>query len=264
MEELLTNNIFFVFLLGILVIVNYEAFDKKQKVAIIYACSFGLTFNRGLNYMTILILLIFILFLYEEYLNEDLVKIKFVTKIRHKCADFLYMYILQYKIHYIAAAIILKDNINAIVKSQIFAQSCVPQDTLESGLFAVSILLVIVGVHKIFNNPVELNNFRSINQKFSENPYYNLPLKDDQKRENLLKRLKLVTDIEDYTFFVRKNSYSSWSLEFVRAVLEKKKGQRIAEKKTSKNWFMSLRRRLALLHTSILFNFLGQRINLKL
>lgn len=31
MEVLLTNNIFFVYLLGILVIINYEVFEKKAK-----------------------------------------------------------------------------------------------------------------------------------------------------------------------------------------------------------------------------------------
>lgn len=244
MEGLLTNNIFFVFLLGILVILNYDAFDKKQKISIIYACSFGLTFNSKLNHLNILLLLVFILFLYEEYLNEDIVKIKFVSKIRHKCADFLYMYIVLYKIHYIVTAIILKANITNIITSQIFAQSSALQGTLENVLYIISILLLVVGVHKIFNNPVELNNFKQIYQKFSEIPYYTF--RDSQEREILFTHLELVTDIEDYSFLVRKRSYCSWSLEFVQAVLEKKKSQKATIKKTNKKWFEGLWRRLTL------------------
>ena len=242
MEGLLTNNIFFVFLLGILVILNYEAFDKKQKIAIIYACSFGLTFNSNLKYMIILILLIFILFLYEEYLNEDLIKIKYVTKIRHKCADFFYMYVFQYKILYVALAIILKANINDIITLRIFAESSVLQGTLENVLFTIPILLLVIGVHKIFNNPVELKNFKQINQKFSENPYY--AFRDLQEREILFAHLELVADIEDYSFFVRKSSYCSWSLEFLQAVLKKKNSQKTTVKKTHKKWFKGLWRKL--------------------
>lgn len=101
MTELLMNNIFFVYLLGTLVIINYVAFEKKQKIAIIYTCSFGLTFNRDLRCAIILGLLLFILFLYEEYLGKDLVKIKYVKKIRYKFSDFVYMYVFQYDILYI-------------------------------------------------------------------------------------------------------------------------------------------------------------------
>lgn len=241
MEELLINNFFYVFLLGILVILNYEAFDKKQKISIIYACNFGLTFNSNLDYLNILILLVFILFLYEEYLNEDLVKIKFITKIRYKCADFLYMYIFQYKIHYVVAAIILKANINDILKLQIVSKSIAIQGTLENILYTISILLLVIGVHKIFNNPVELNNYKQIYQKFSENPYYTF--RDSPEIEILFTHLELVADIEDYSFFVRKRSYSSWSLEFVQAVLEKKKSQKAIVKKTNNNRFEDLWRK---------------------
>lgn len=226
MEELLTNNIFFVYLLGVLVIINYEVFKKKQKIAIIYACSFGLTFNSDLRCIFILIFLLFILFLYEEYLNEDIVKIKYVTIISHKLLDFIYMYIFQYKILYIVVAIILKSETSCLLLKQFLGVDFLLKTYFESALIIISILLLIIGIHKIFNNPVEIKSFKQINQKFSEYPYYHLPLREEKKRTALLERLELVADIEDYTFLMRKNSYSSFSIEFVNAVLKKKKCQK--------------------------------------
>ena len=123
MEVLLTNNIFFVYLLGILVIINYEVFEKKQKIAIIYACSFGLTFNHDLRCSMIILLLLLILFVYEEYLNEDLVKVQYITQFKYKIADFLYMYIFQYKLLYVVLAIGLKAQTGRNFLLKIFSQS---------------------------------------------------------------------------------------------------------------------------------------------
>lgn len=233
MEVLLTNNIFFVYLLGILVIINYEVFEKKQKIAIIYACSFGLTFNHDLRCSMIILLLLLILFVYEEYLNEDLVKVQYITKFKYKIADFLYMYIFQYKLLYVVLAIGLKSQTGRILMLKIFSKSSILKDSMENVLTILPILLMIVGIHKIFTNPVELKNFTQINQKFSTYPYYRLPLSDNEKRNDLLKKLELIADIEDHTFFERKRSYNFCSLEFVKSVFERK--QRVqAEKRAGR------------------------------
>lgn len=239
MEELL-KNIFFIFLLGILAIINYEAFDKKQKIAIIYTCGFGLTFNKNIKTATVFIMLIFILFLYEEYLNKDLIKIKFTTKIIHKCADFLYMYIFQYKIIYILAAIILKTNIKVAAVSGMAHASGMTPAALENIIVILSSFIFIIGIHRIFSNPVELKSFKQINEKFGEYPYYSF--KEIREREALFTKLELVADIEDYTFFMRSKSYSSCSLEFIHAVLKRKRQGGHA--KTRENKCIDLWRRL--------------------
>ena len=235
MEGLLTNNIFFVYLLGILVIVNYEIFKKKQKIAIIYACSYGLTFNNDLRCYIILCLLMFILFLYEEFLNDDILKVKYVTNIFHKLLDFVYMYVFQYRILYIVLAIVLRSKVVYDFVTENEKINELLGGSLESVIFAISILLLVIGIHKIFDNPVELKTFEQINQKFSEYPYYLFWVQDDSKRESLFKKLELVADIEDYTFFERKHSYSFLSLEFVTSVLKRRKAKKenILEKRSS-------------------------------
>ena len=249
MEGLLTNNIFFVYLLGILVIINYEAFEKRQKIAIIYACSFGLTFNGDLRCILIILLLLFILFLYEEYLNEDLVKIKYVTRIKYKILDFLYMYIIQYKLLYAIVAILIKSNVCRDFVSRLLKKSEILQISIENILIAIAVLLLIICVHKMFNNPIELKNFQQINQKFSEYPYYLLPLKNEVTREELFEKLELVADIEDYTFFRREKSYSCFSLEFIRIIISKKKSIRNEVKVDKVIWIRCISARIKSLFT---------------
>lgn len=240
MTELLMNNIFFVYLLGSLAIINYVAFEKKQKIAIIYACSFGLTFNRDLRCVIILGLLLFILFLYEEYLGKDLVKIKYVKRIRYKFFDFMYMYVFQFDIIYIISAIILRSNICRTFLVELSERNVILVKNIETVLLIISILLLFIGIYQMFNNSVELKDFQQINQKFSEYPYYLLPLSDEKKRDTLFKKLELVADIEDYTFFTRKNSYCSFSLEFIKAVMCKKKLKKNIEKKGVSGWIYKI------------------------
>lgn len=229
MEGLLTNNIFFVYLLGILVIVNYEIFEKRQKIAIIYACSFGLMFNSDLRCIIVIALLLFILFLYEEYLNEDIIKIKYMTKIRYKILDFIYMYVIHYKLLYALVAIVLKSNVCYAFVEDALRKYNIDKSILANILIVLSVLSLIMGVHRMFNNPVELKTFNQIDQRFREYPYYQLPLSDERKREKLFEKLELVADVEDYTFFMRKKSYSSFSLEFLKIVLKKKREQNAKE-----------------------------------
>ena len=66
MEILLTNSLFFLYLLGALAIFNYGAFDKRQKIAIIYVCSYGMAFNSAIRCYKVTILLVFVLLMIRE------------------------------------------------------------------------------------------------------------------------------------------------------------------------------------------------------
>lgn len=120
---------------------------------------------------------------------------------------------------------------------------------VEIVLLIISILLLIIGVHQMFNNSVELKDFQQINQKFSEYPYYLLPLSNEEKRDTLFEKLELVADIEDYTFFTRKNSYCSFSLEFIKIVISKKKLKKNIEKKENSGWIYKIWWRVILFFT---------------
>lgn len=226
MGNLLTDNLFFVYLLGIIVIINYSSFSKLQKIAIIYTCSYGLTFNPDLRCRTIIILLITILFLYEEYLGQDTAKINYVIRFKHKIMDFLYMYIFQYKIIFVILSIILRSQ-----SAYKFLQYYVTFDYKNLNivgmvLLCISLCFLIWGIHTMFNNPVVFNTFDQMDAKFLQYPYYFLPINDITKRYTLFRKLEMVAEIEDYTFFQRNKSYNFLSFEFVEAVLKRKKQER--------------------------------------
>lgn len=82
-----------------------------------------MTFNHDLRCRMIILLLLLILFVYEEYLNEDLVKVQYITQLKYKIADFLYMYIFQYKLLYVVLAIGLKSQTGRNFLLKIFSQS---------------------------------------------------------------------------------------------------------------------------------------------
>lgn len=260
----MTNNIFFVYLLGILVIVNYDAFEKRQKIAIIYACSYGLMLNHDLRCIVIIFLLLFTLFLYEEYLGEDLVKIRYVTSIKYKFLDFVYMYIIQYKILYIILAISLKSNKCGLFFEKFVWKSAVLSKAMGSVLLAISIILLMLGIHKLFDNSVELKNFEQINQKFSEYPYYFLPLRNQERCQILFEKLELVADIEDHTFFKRKRSYSSFSLEFIEMALKKRKENKTNIERKERDWFDKiLHRAIRIFKVERFFGFLRSKHKIK-
>jgi len=238
MSELLKNSVFFIYLLGALAIINYNTFERKQKLTILYVCSYGLTFNKEMRCYKIIALLIIILFLYEEYLDEDIEKVKCVTAITHKFKDFIYMYVFQYKILYIILSI--------GVHSQFFENYV--ETRLGKSLFGViptgivlmllSLIILVAGIHKIFTNLVEFKNFKQIKQQLQIHPYYILPLRDTEKREILCEKLEMVAEIEDYTFFRREKSYSCLSDEFIKIVREKREKNRKIYKKVC--WFGAL------------------------
>ena len=221
----MTNSLFFLYLLGALAIFNYGAFDKRQKIAIVYVCSYGMAFNSAIRCYKVTMLLIFVLFLYEEYLNDDLAKIKYVSNIGHKMLDYMYMYVFQYKLLYIILAISIQSHVGMGYIYSVMQINERIADTAKTVIIAISLILLYMGIHKIFSNPVEFRSFRKMEMSLRKHPYYSLPWKDEVRREKLCEKLELVADIEDYTFFQRKRSYSIFSVEFLKIVWKKKYGQ---------------------------------------
>lgn len=236
MEILLTNSLFFLYLLGALAVFNYGAFDKRQKIAIVYVCSYGMAFNSTIRCYKVTILLVFVLFLYEEYLNDDLEKIKYISNIGHKVLDYMYMYVFQYKLLYIILAIFIQSYVGIQYIYNLVQINDQISGVARTVIMACSLLLLYIGIHKIFANPVEFRTFKKMEMSLRRHPYYYLPWKDEEKREKLCEKLEMVADIEDYTFFQRKRSYSAFSVEFLKIVWQKKYGQWLEKQSyTTKN-----------------------------
>lgn len=147
MEELFKNNIFFVYLLACIAIFNYGVFTKRQRILIIYLITYGLGFFKIVEIWKIVVLLVTVLFLFEEYLNTDTGKIEIIKKVRYKILDFIYYAIFQYSIIYILIAIIFNSNY------------CLYK--IKGGKI-VSFILFVIAVQKLNNPKFELNTFTSM------------------------------------------------------------------------------------------------------
>lgn len=207
MNELLGNNLFYIYLFACLVVMNYSAFGKYQKIFIIYLITFGMNFLNLVGTRVSLVLLLSVLFIYEEYLNDDKGKLLIITRLRYKIVDFLYYAVFQYDILWILFALFLNSNM-----VQQAAESYSMYGMKGVYLKYISLVFFVIGLHRLSSQPFELNTFKNMMAHFEEFAFRYIPFEDDE----LMERLTLITEVEDKSFFARKKSYNWISREFVR------------------------------------------------
>ena len=226
MASLFQKDIFFIYFLAILTLINYSSFDKLQKLSLIYFCTYGITFSKVIRIPQLIIFLVCTLFIYEEYLNNDTMKSQILYKFRYKMADYIYMYIFQYKVLWIVLGILfnsttVKERINIINK---LIKISVDTSYITIGF---SILFFGIGINSLWTETVKFHTFDYLYNVMQTYPYYKINFSQELK-----KRLELVADIEDKTFFKRKKGYSIISLYFLQAWIQYQK-QMVSEKSFS-------------------------------
>lgn len=97
MNGLFGDNIFFLFLFACITIMNYSRMSETQKMILFYLMTFGLVILKIISIKESLLFLFIVSFLYLEFLTEDSEKIKFITKLRYKVLDFLFLMVFQYQ-----------------------------------------------------------------------------------------------------------------------------------------------------------------------
>lgn len=204
MEELFKNNIFFVYLLACIAIFNYGVFTKRQRILIIYLITYGLGFFKIVEIWKIVVLLVTVLFLFEEYLNTDTGKIEIIKKVRYKILDFIYYAIFQYSIIYILIAIMFNSNY------------CLYK--IKGGKI-VSFILFVIAVQKLNNPKFELNTFTSMKKRFDEYAFKYIDFASD----DLVEKMMILSEIEDKSYFERKTTYNFLSREFVKYKINEKR-----------------------------------------
>lgn len=216
MEVLLKDSGVFIYLLSVIIIISYTSFTKVQRLSIIYIFTYGLTFTQAFPLWVIVILLSAMVFIYEEYLTDDSMKICILYKLRYKLADALFMAVFQYKIIWVVAGILLRaDELEKILCT--YGGSAYWQYT-EVPIKALSVLCVFVGgIHGMYAEKEVYYTFDEMYGKIQQHPYYSIRF-----TEALKERLSLVADIEDTSYFQRKRSYSFFTIEFIRVWREKK------------------------------------------
>ncbi len=225
-ETLIGDSIFFIYLFTAISVISFERFSTKEIISIIYIFTYGISFNSQLDKKILLVCMIFTLFIYEEYLTtSETEKKDFFYRIIYKVIDFLYLYVCRYKILIVCVAIGLRSyTFNRFVQ-RVFPESVhlfvAEHETLV--MTVPSAVMLCLAVHWMLTDYVQMNTFKWVFSKIKKYPYYKCPFSDPEKKEQFCRRMELIADIEDRTFFMRTKSYHFWSYENAKALWKTKK-----------------------------------------
>lgn len=215
MQSLFGDNIFFIYFLGCLTILNYSSFKENQKILLLYIISYGLCFLDVLGCKNTLILLLMLLFIFSQYLTDDTKKLQIITKFRYKVLDYIYHLVFQYE----GILVIISIFMNGYTVEQIMGN-------YFKVIKIISLLIFIFAIHKLSSQKFKVKRISEIMENFETHPIYNFPYdKDDASIYNLL------TTIEDKTYFIRKNTYNFISIEFICYKLKRFRDTYLRERK---------------------------------
>lgn len=198
--DLFMDNTFVLFLLFVLSVFMIEKLNERQKIAICYICSYALSFGNLISKKMIVLFLIFMLFLMQEYFTSDYKKLKILKKIQYKFVDFLYMGVFQYKLWLVIISICLK---SLTLKNMV--------GFLDYIIDLVSLIIFGCAIHWMFNVTEDFYSFTEMYDNIWMTPYYNVKF-DDELRE----RLDIIVSFEDRLYWKRAGTYSIASIEFIK------------------------------------------------
>ena len=95
MNTLVHDNMFYIYFFACVVILNYNVFDRHQKLMLIQITTFSMAVMGGIGAKALCISLTVVLFVLEEYLTADKVKIQLLTKFWTKLLDYGYNFVFQ-------------------------------------------------------------------------------------------------------------------------------------------------------------------------
>ncbi|MCM1259204.1 MAG: hypothetical protein NC307_15350 [Roseburia sp.] len=148
-----------------------------------------------------------VLFILEEYLTADKVKIQLVTKFWSKMLDYGYNFIFQDSGIWTLLALAFNSYFVMSHAEKLFGS--LAGKYLSKGL---SLTIFAVGMHRLSTHGFEISSFADMKRRFERVPFQ----KADYKNENLTKRMELLVEIEDKSYFYRENTYNWISREFIR------------------------------------------------
>ena len=246
MAAIFTGSIFFVYLFSCIAIINYGSFGYRQKISLIYVTNIGMVYTGLIGARYSLMLLVVILYLYEEFLQtEDKDKNKIITKPIYKIVDCAYMCIFKDYITWITIALFMNSYTVQNLLGDLYVFS-----------FYGSVIPMLICFHKLYAQKYHFNTITDMCLKFDKNVSEELLLKDKKTKEIFM----FISEIEDKSFYERKNSYNWFSFEFIKYRKKRKRSEGINGTQKSKVSF----KLVYLMHPVYYGKKLWQRINSKL
>lgn len=236
MNTLVHDNMFYIYFFACVVILNYNVFDRHQKLMLIQITTFSMAVMGGIGAKALCISLTVVLFVLEEYLTADKVKIQLVTKFWTKLLDYGYNFVFQNSGVWTLLALALNSHCFLFLteqklKNHIFGASM--------GIWAkgLSVLVFAFGMHRLSTQKFEISSFSEMKSRFESVPFRSA----DYSNADLQQKMDLLVDIEDKSYFFRENSYNWISKEFIRYRFGRWKLSEPSERKT-KPWYIFLKK----------------------
>ncbi|MBM7708187.1 hypothetical protein [Enterococcus lemanii] len=206
MNGLFGNNIFFLFLFACITIMNYSRMVESQKIILFYLLTFGLAILKVISVMDSILYLTIVSFFYLEFLTEDVMKIKFVKKLKYKITDFIFLMIVQYKFFLFLITLILTST-----RVQTGISNYFPYDNWNINLIMdiFSILVFFITIFKVSKEQFKIRSFTSLLSDVFIPPINESDLIPYKPYFEILIRM------EDKTFYLRENSYNILSFDFI-------------------------------------------------
>ena len=217
--DIFKDNFLLLYMLFVVSVFSIEKFGEKQKIAITYICTYGMTFQENISDWQVVLLLCIVLFLMQEYFTSDKMKLAILKKLHYKLADYIYKGIFQYKLWGVILAI--------SIKTDYFVEMT---KINSSVLKAVSVIIFVGTYVWLFNVHEEFHTFTHMFEKVWETPYYMI-----QYDYALKERLNIIVRCEDKLYFRREKSYSSFSLEFIKVWMKDYKSKHAGKRKKNYN-----------------------------
>lgn len=202
---------------------NYDSFSGKQKLSLIYLTNVGMVYTGFVGTKLSFVLLIIILYLYEEFFQtEDSKKTTIITNPFYKFLDFCYLSIFKDQILWICVALFFESYTMRIIIGQYqVVGTC------------ASFLCLLICYHRLYAEKFHLNTITKMFDMFNQDAYTELYLKDDKIKEIF----NFITEIEDKSYFSRPNTYSWFSFEFIIYRLKRNENESSSKKNRRKTVF---------------------------
>ncbi len=215
METIFEGSVTILYIVGIIVIISSTVCTKKQKLAIIYYYSIGVAYTGKIKTINLITLLIVSLFVYEEYLSEDETKMKYIDKFFSKIVDFVFQYLVYYRLGFVLIAIMTRSWAFMNVGSHFLFKIGFEYECCINILRIIPFLFATMGIHNMFYEKHELKTYSEVESTISKFPYYITHWQEEEAKGELFKRFELISAVEDKTYFERKRGHSFLSFEFI-------------------------------------------------
>lgn len=216
LEALIGGNQILLYFIGIFYILINETFEKKQKIIIIYICSYCLKLFNIMDFKIIIIILSIVSILYIGFLSKDNIKNIILNNIWYKFKDWVYKIIFEYSgIYFLVSMILITNTIKAKIQLISFFDIGIP--IINININIISVILLIWTLNNITSQKYESNQFTVIKKGMDNVTQWT----EIEINQGDIEKMEMLIDIEDKSFFIRENSYNFLSIEFLKYQLDK-------------------------------------------